>query len=319
MKSYYFKFVLILIASAGLTFTSCKKSTSAVDDSISAKDVNSVSNVVGSTSDDAAAAAGQVGSYKSLSLNWTNSNGNLLIDATITDTSSGGIVIQYAGLNACNGVLRKGTITVVGNGTPWHQANAELTVTYNNLSITDQTTGNTYTLNGSHTITNVTGGLAWQVAAGIAPTNLTPTNTVTHNITSSNMVITFPNGAQKTWSVSRQRTWNYNSGVLTVSYKSSLPSGVVETGTNRFGETFTNSVTNTIIANNSCTTSPFRPYTGTWEHQISNRTATVQFGTNALGSPVGTATYCGTYGLYGYYITYTNGSRTLNLFLSYWR
>ncbi len=323
MKSYYFKFALVLIASAGLALTSCKKGTTAIDDSISAQDANAVTNVVHSTSDDAAAAAGQVSSYKSLGLgaNWNTASSNLLIGATITDTSSTGIVISYDSVTPCNGIVRSGTITITNTGgIPWHQQNAELTITYN-LTATEQISGYTYTLTGSHTVLNETGGLAWQVAAGLVPSTLTPTTTVTHRIQSSNMKITFPNGTQRTWTVDRTRSWNYSSAgsssIVTVSVYSEHAGGVAEQGTNRFGDAFSNTFTSTVSANNN-TCEKWRPYTGEWQHQVSTRTATVLFGTNITGTQVGTPTYCGSLGNYGYYIHYTNGSTTRTRFVSYW-
>lgn len=313
MKVPYFKFLLVLIGFSAMTLTSCKKASTAADDSISAQDANVVSTAVHTTSDDAAAAAGQVSSYKSL-ISLNNAGGNLFVGATITDTSSSGITISYDGSTAFNGILRSGTITVALQGTTaWHLAGAQLLVTYNNLSVTEQSTGNTYTLNGSHLITNVSGGLAWQVVAGLAPTTLTPTTSVTHNITSSNMSITYPNGSQRTWTVSRQRTWSSSGSTVTATLASSLPSGVTESGYNRYGVAFTNTISATIAANNLCN---WRPYVGQWVHSIDGRTATVLFGTNASGEQIGSASTC-VAGL-GYYITYTNGTTTRYRFVPYW-
>ena len=315
MKRSYFKIMLVLIGLAGLTLTSCRKGESTTDETVSAQDANNVSSAIHSTSDDATAAAGQVSSYKSLGSNWNTGGGNLLIDATITDTSSTGIVITYAGVNPCNGFYRSGTITITNTGgIPWHEAGAVLTVTYNNLKVTNGT--NTYTFNGSHTITNKTGGLAWQILAGLAPTSLTPTTTVTHQIQSSNMSITFPNGSTRTWTVDRIRTWSSNGSAISVSL-SSDGGAPTETGANRFGETFTNTISSAITADNT-TCEIWRPYTGQWTHVVGSNSLNVLFGTNSTGTQVGTPTYCGTLGDYGYYITLTRGSGTRNRFVSYW-
>jgi len=312
MKSHYFKFAMVLFASVAVTLSSCKKSSTAADDSISTKDANTISNGMSSTSDDAASAAGQVSSYKSLT-GFNTSSGNLLVGATITDTASTGIVITYDGVTACNGIVRSGTVTITKNDTlPWHEAGAQLTITYTNVTFYDQITTYTYTLNGSHTITNVTGGLAWKVVAGLAPGT-----TVTHRIQSSNMSITFPNGtSQRNWTVDRTRSWSSSGSTITVTV-STTPGGspYTERGTNRFGDQFTNTITSPISANNNCA---WRPYTGTWVHQISPRKATVQFGSNALGAQVGSATTCPLSIDYGYYITYTNGTTTLYKFVPYW-
>jgi hypothetical protein len=319
MKRSYFKFMLVLIGFASLTLTSCKKTASPADSSISAQDVSNVSNAMHSTSDDAAAAAGQVSSYKSLAgnnINFDNPNGNFLVGATVTDTSSTGIVITYDGTTACNGFYRSGTITITKiDSLPWSSAGGLLSVNYDNVKVTDIVSSNTYTLNGTHTITNVNGGLAWKVMAGLAPGT-----TVTHRIKSSNMSITFPNGTTSTWNVDRTRTWNSSSTtptLYTVTVSSSPGSGnITERGNNRFGEAFTNSITSPVAANSNCA---YRPYTGTWEHQIGTVMVTVQFGTDPSGNPQNNPTYCGSYGSYGFYITYTNGTRVIPRFVSYWR
>lgn len=317
MKSKYFKATLVMIGLVAITLTSCKKSSTAIDDSISNQDVSNVSNTMHITSDDAAAAAGQVSSYKGLGLGagWNTGGGNIFIGATITDTSSTGIVIQYDGITPCNGIIRSGTITITNTGgIPWHDAGAQLTINYD-LKATEVLSGYTYTFNGTHTVTNVTGGLAWKVLAG-----LSPNTTVTHRIQSTNMNITFPNGSQRTWTVDRTRSWSSNANnstyTVTVSASPGASGNVTETGTNRFGDQFTNAITSPIIANNNCS---WRPYTGQWEHQISTRSATVLFGTDPSGVQIGTPTYCGSYLAYGYFITYTNGSTTRTRFVSYWR
>ena len=322
MKRSYFKIMLVLIGFASLTLTSCKKGDSATDETVSAQDVTNVSNAIHSTSDDATAAAGQVSSYKGLGLggNWNTAGGNLFVDATITDTPSTGIVITYAGVNPCNGFYRSGTITITNTGgIPWHEAGAVLTVTYTNLKVTNGI--NTYILNGSHTITNVSGGLAWQVMAGLAPTSLTPNTSVKHQIQSSNMQITFPNGTERSWTVNRTRIWASSNGntTFTVTVTSSPGSGnVTETGTNRFGESFTNTISSPIIADNT-TCEIWRPYTGTWTHVVGSNSLNVVFGTNNTGTQVGTPTYCPSIiGDYGYYITLTRGSGTRNRFVQYW-
>jgi hypothetical protein len=273
---------------------------------------------MGSTSDDAAAAAGQ-NSYKSLGLNISlnGANATFFLDATITDTSAAtGIVITYNGTNFYNGIKRSGTITITSNGTPWHEQGAVLTVQYTNLTVTDEISGNTYVLNGTHTITNETGGLAYQVVLGTGTAT-----SVTHLIQSSNMKVTLPGGSQRTWTVDRSRTWTRTGNVVTVSLAAgsgAAGSSVTESGTNRFGEAFTNSITQTISADNN---DGYRPYTGTFIHQIGTATGTVTFGTSSSGTQEGTAATTALsfpFGSYGYYITYVNGSATRSRFVSYW-
>jgi hypothetical protein len=74
-----------------------------------------------------------------------------------------------------------------------------VTVQFNSLAITRLSDNKTITLNGTHTYTNVSGGSLIELPNEPAGT------TITHSITSSNMQITFDNGAQRTWNVDRQR------------------------------------------------------------------------------------------------------------------
>ena len=212
-------------------------------------------------------------------------------------------------------MTRSGSITITKTVVlPWHEAEAELTVNYNNMIVTDVVSGYAYTLNGTHTITNVTGGLAWQVVASQAPAT-----TVTHQIQSSNMSITFPNGAQKKWMVNRARSWSSNAdnSIITITESSSPNSAnVTETGEDRYGTLFTNSITSAIIGNNNCN---WRPYTGTYTHQMPGQVTSLQYGTDTYGNQVGTVGHCGSYGDYGFNITYINASLRIYRFVSYWR
>ena len=308
------KVMLLVMGLVGLTLTSCRKAATATasDDSQSSKDVNSVSNAINATADDAANAAGQVKSFsgKTESHWWSSA---VLCGATTVDTGTPGnhvITITYDGTTTCNGVIRSGTVTISNaGGVLWNQAGAQLTINMNNLHITDPVTSAAYIINGTHTITNETGGLAWQVIAGTALAN----TTVSHRNTSSNMTITFADGTQRSWTEDRTRSWSNANGHITVSVYSEAAGNVSETGTNRYGQSFTNIIMDTISANNnaSCT---WKPYIGKWEHQVGTRSATVVFGTNAGGTQIGTPTTCGL----GYYITYTDGSRTLQRFVAYW-
>lgn len=317
MKKFILAATLSLIVGSAITLTSCTKKTEAApsDDSVSAQDVNSVSNGVNATTDDAASAAGQVKSFSGK----TEGAGALavLCGVSIVDTGTAGnrvITITYDGTTTCNGVLRSGSISIVNNsGIPWSDAGSVITVTYNNLKLTDVVSMHSYTITGTHTLTKETSGLAWQILYG------TLTNaTVTRRNVSTNMEITFDNGETRKWTVDRTRSWNStvtgNSNLITVSIYSEAAGNVDVTGTNRYGTTFTNTINTTIMAN-SQTGCLFRPYQGEVTHSIANRVVTVQYGTNPQGGAMGSATTCGD----GYFITYyKNGNVKSTRFVYYW-
>jgi len=321
------KFILILSLTVAIgtviTLNSCKKTEtpSTTDDSVSAQDVASISNGINATGDDASAAAGQVSSFagKSPDQNTAKSLDSHLLSlcgTTIVDTGTAGdhlITITYDGTTMCNGVIRSGVVTIANNsGIPWKDAGSVITVTYNNLKITDAVSLASYTVNGSHTFTKETAGLEYQVMLGLA------TNTTVVRRNQGSMEITFPNGETRTWTVDRTRSWGSvvtgNLNTITVSVYSEASGNVDVTGTNRYGTDFTNTINTAIEANNN-TGCIYKPYQGSVTHAIANRTVTVLYGTNPAGVSIGTPTTCGD----GFFITYTkNGNLRATRFVYYW-
>jgi hypothetical protein len=303
MKNLIYGLSLALALGAILTFNSCKKETTE-DDSVSAQDATIVNNAVNLTADDASATAGQVSSFSGK----TEGLYQALCGATLVDSSNAHqITITYDPSQHCFGIERSGTVTFTLTNGPWRNAGAILNVTYNNLKVTDVLTGATYTISGTHTITNESGGFAWEIAYGLL-TNATRT----HRNQSSDMSVTFPNGSTRTWTVDRSRSWtsavsnNVNTiSVTTFCEATGGTTGVTISGTNRFGNQFTYAIASPVIGDNygNC---PYLPYTGEVTHQVGSRSATVLFGTNSSGVQIGTAT-TSTCNL-GYFITYTNAA-----------
>jgi hypothetical protein len=312
MKNLLITLSLCLFIAGAISLNSCSKAGETADDSVSAKDNNSISNAINATSDDAAAAAGQVKSFSGKTDGWWNSA--VLCGVTLVDTVGAGpgkISITYDGSTTCNGVIRSGTITVQNNsGIRWNTAGSQLTITITNLKVTDPRTLGSFTINGTHTITNKTGGLAWEVVAQLVPSG----TTVTHRNQSSNMTITFADGSQRSWNVDRDRSWNLTGSTVTVTLSSENTNNEDSWGTNRYGTAFTNQITENISANNNNLSCIWRPYTGKIVHKIANRAVTVTFGTDASGTPMGSPTTCAD----GYYITYTRGNKTAYAFVPYW-
>jgi hypothetical protein len=312
MKNLILALPLSVAICAILTFSACKKTetTAVTDDSVSAQDVSSVNNALDLTSDDAASAAGQVQSYSGKSLGgWWQA----LCGASIVDTTGRQLVITYDGSSGCFGIRRSGSVSITLSNGPWRNMNAILTIVYNNLVVTDLVTGASFTINGTHTITNETGGLAWKIAFGL----VTNSNVKHHN--EADITVSFPNGSQKTWMVNRSREWSStvtgNNNQITVTVYSEAPGGVDVTGINRYGNQFTNTILTNIMADNN-PACPYKPYQGKVQYVVANRSTTVLYGTDANGNPIGTPTICGL----GYFITYVNTSNghTETRFVGYW-
>src|SRR5258708_1398321 len=235
----------------------------------------------------------------------------LVCDAVVTiDTTSNPriLTINYNG-NGC-GFNRKrtGTVTIsIPAGVHWRDANAQVTVTFN-LTITRVSDSKSVKLTGSHLYTNVTGG-------NIASLNAGNPGPIRHTVTSSNMVITFDNGAQRTWSVARQRDYSYNSGLvvtLTGTHTDGSTTGISEWGTNRFGNSFSTAITQAMVVKASCS----------WQLTAGQATLNNAAGNTliTIGSDsTGAATGCPIQGAFYYFkLVYTsNANKTYTLILPY--
>ena len=205
----------------------------------------------------------------------------LICDATVTYDTAGGqriVTIVYDGTNCWGNRTRSGTVTIsMAVGQRWKDAGAVATVTVANLTITRLRDGKSIVLNGSKTITNVSGGLLKDLAT---------LQTITHTI-KGNLVIDFKNGTQKTWNVSKQRVFTYDNGIVittTGTYSDGTNSNIAEWGTNRFGETFTSLISQPKVIRQDC---DFRLVSGQNTVITDKGTAVITYGLDANGDPTG--------------------------------
>lgn len=288
-----FKITPIVIVTLGLVFASCRrdrmKSDSTEPDETAAfsqhsSDVNSTNNNADISMNDAETALTE----SSLS-GFRMASNTSICNATIDTTQLASlkkIVITYNG-NSCDGLRnRTGVITLqLIAGTKWKDAGAVLSITYTNFKVTVLSSGKSTTLNGTHIVTNVSGGIVAHI--GLAPN---PT-TIVRKIRATNMSVTFDDGTVRSWSAARKRTWTGAAGVatsLTVEGDTIL-GGVANTevwGTNRAGKAFTTSMTTPLVVNSSC--GWFSPVSGKKTHDINGRVSTITFGTDANGNVVNT-------------------------------
>ena len=311
-KIKHLPFLLMVIAV--LAISSCKKENT-TDDSASAEDQSSVSSSLNASTDDAANAVGGIQTLSGKTDGLIN-----ICGATIdsTNKANGVIVITFSG-NDCSGhVSRTGSVTATlenyASGTRWKDAGAVLQLAFDNVKITNNVSGAYHTLNGTHTLTNVTGGLAWRVVDGLDQ------GTVTHRHQATNFTLTFADGTVRTWSVDRLRTFTNNGTVRTVTVSSDhSENGVANVdawGTNRKGDIFTNAITTPITvtsANASCSLNWFnKPASGEFTHHVANRSLDILYGVDANGIPL--ASGCP----FGYKITFTKGGQTKTKINSYW-
>ncbi len=307
-------YLSIVTLSVAVLFTSCKKDNSSQSGADNTAQVTTQSDDQSRVSEETDAVSNDVNasienSSVSISGGRVEDLQGLICDATITlDTVANPkvITITYNGNNCAGTRTRTGSVTVtIAGDIRWKNAGAVITVKYNNLKITRLLDNKSITINGTHTITNVSGGLLY---------NLANLPSITHTITSSNMSITFDDGSQRTWSVARQRVFTYNNGIVittTGTHTEGAETGIEEWGTTRFGGAFTNSIKEPIVIRQDCS---FRIVSGTFKHVSPLATTTVVFGLNSAGN----ATSCPGTGSYYFKATWTGiGGKTVTVILPY--
>ena len=311
MKRIFFRSMLVLMAVSGLILTSCKKNTT-VDDVTSAQDNSNVSQHMNASIDDVSNAAGNSGALAGKTYGpW------VLVGATIDSSqkAQGIITLTYDGVTVVDGrFTRSGSVTVQLVNYPathWIDQGAVLDITFNAVKYTNVYTGAHYQYDGAHQITNVSGGLAWRIVAGLDQ------GTVTHRHSASNVTVTFNNGSQRIWNFNRIRTYSNVNGVISLSISADQTEGnytnVDAWGTNRNGNAFYDQLLTPVVFTNNCNTNYRDPVSGEAKHYVNGVSLDVLFGVNAAGIVTGTCPD------YGYKVTYTNRQgQSISRVLQYW-
>ena len=214
----------------------------------------------------------------------------LICDASVVVDTTGGhrtITITYNGSNCWGNRTRTGVVVLtIPGGVHWADPGATVSASIQNLVITRVRDNKTITVNGNKTFTNVSGGLL---------KNLATLGTITHTV-SGNITVTFDNGSQREWSISKQRVFTYNNGIVittTGTHTDSLGNtNVAEWGVNRNGIGFESQISEPKVFRQDC---DFRLVSG---QNIVLRTDSVSsqitYGLDANGDPTscpGTGTY----------------------------
>ena len=207
---------------------------------------------------------------------------DLICDATVSVDSTASprtITITYNGTNCSGNRTRTGTVVItLANGVHWRDAGASVTLTITNLVITRIRDNKSITINGTKTITNVTGGRLVDLAT---------LGSITHTI-SGDLSITFDNGTQRTWSVAKQRVFTYDNGIVistTGNHSDGTLTGIAEWGTNRNGISFASQISQPKVIRQDC---DFRLVSG--ENIITRSdgySSTITYGLDSSGNPTG--------------------------------
>jgi hypothetical protein len=276
---------VVAFLSIGMFFTSCKKSdvnntdtTTEAELKTQSDDQERFTNETDAVADDANAALENSGISN---LGETPQTPQLphLCDFTVaidTVATPRTITITYSG-NCLGNRTRTGTVVI--SFTPnfrWAEAGSSYTVTYKNLKITRNSDSKAITINGSKTITNISGGRLRSLA--------TRGSAIIHEVTSPGMSVTFDNGAQRQWKMAKRRTFTYDNGiVVAISGVGTASAGLAEWGVNRFDKEFTNSIIEPLVVKQSCN---FRLVSGKTAHTVGGFSSSVTFGLDSAGNPV---------------------------------
>jgi hypothetical protein len=205
-----------------------------------------------------------------------------ICDATVTTDTANGlrqIIITYNGTNCWGNRTRTGVVVIsIPVGVRWRDSGAVVTVSIENLKITRIRDGKTITLNGTYTYTNVTGGLLKDLAT---------LGTITHTVAADSVTIQFADSATRVWSVSKQRVFTYNDGVVittTGTHSDGTNNDVAIWGTNRYGNSFETLITQPMVIQQSC---DYRLTNGQTETIRPALTLTITYGLDSNGDPTG--------------------------------
>jgi hypothetical protein len=301
--------LLFVAFSLSAVFVSCKKDKSGTDDTTTAAEASTQSDDQSRFSSQVDAVADDVNSSLEASGSLiTGKTTGTICDATIVVDSTSSprtITITYDGTTSCHPAFSRTGVVVVSipAGVYWKDLGARITVTYDSLKITRTRDGKSMLINGSHTVTNVKGGLLRDLA--------TLGTSIVHTIESSGMTITFDDGTVRSWQVAKRREFTYSGGVI-ISTRGTHTDGaktdISEWGTNRKGRVFTCEITTPLVVRQDC---DYRLVSGVTLHTNPLFTAETTYGLDATGA----ATSCpGTTGTYYFKVVWTGvggGSKTI--------
>jgi hypothetical protein len=231
-----------------------------------------------------------------------------ICDGTVTTDTANGlrqVIITYNGNNCWGNRIRNGVVVIsIPVGVRWRDTGAVVTVQFENLKITRVRDGKTITFNGTYTYTNVTGGLLVDLATR---------DSITHTITADSVSIEFADSATRVWSVSKQRVFTYNDGVVittTGTHSDGTNTDVSVWGTNRYGNSFETLITQPKVIQQSC---DYRLTSGQTETIRPAVTTTVTYGLDSDGNP----TSCPGTGTYYYKVVWVIGGKTYTYIAPY--
>ncbi len=119
-------------------------------------------------------------------------------------------ILKYGDQNKCGYKKKSGDVSFkLESGSHFNDIDARFSITFTNYTVESNATGQSVTVNGTITVTNLTGGYIWQVV--IPSDNTLHKNAVTHSVRGKFMV-THANEAVRERNYFQRRTWSSTSG-----------------------------------------------------------------------------------------------------------
>jgi hypothetical protein len=317
-------FIALTILALGITFSACRKKKEFKNEDGSTSQDN---QEIQSQADEGSSDANKViGNYSLLSgklIGAPAQTYSTSICGATVDTnglSAGTVLVNYDGVTVCNNRKKSGsmrlTIQNYSSGKRWKDAGCVLQVDYYNFKCTRASDGKNITFNGTHYVTNVSGG-----NFGMLIFNLQPNLVFT--ITGDNLNATFgseSSSATETaiWSINRKYTYTCSNFVFTctgegIGSHDGL-SNLENWGTTRQGDAFTSQVITPVIWNTTC--GAWAPQQGEVEIKVDDRDFKLKatFGVDNSGNATGVvANSCS----YGWKVEWTHKNKTKKKIFGY--
>lgn len=287
MKKLLLLTLLILSITGFISLNSCKKEKNINNDDYAAQSAAADDEAgIASATDQAltdvnSAIDGSSFAQRSSDPNQTNGI-HPICGGTIDSSqkSEGIIIINFDGTTNCNGRTRSGQIKIEKTaGSKWRDAGTTINITFINFKVTRIRDNKSIVINGSKSITNITGGLVRDLQAG---------QSLVHKVRGS-LSVTFNNNTTRSWNVARKNTYAMDSNnVRWIKIEGDTTIGsdahVVVWGVNRNNDNFEVVINTPIEANSTCEFD--EPVKGVKVHKKLARELTVTFGVDAHGDPV---------------------------------
>ncbi len=280
-----FRFGFLMIAVTIFILISCSKEKSTTiptpgTESLQqlSNDENNIANASTQACNDAESVLSQ-GKLKSTESGPCNTT--ITIGGVIDDTIS--VDIYYHGADCNNKVIRSGHVIVKKKySEDWGTAGTTVILTLNQFTLTKISSGKSLTLNGSKHFENVSGHYLYELGLDSTVTS------VVHRVW-GNVTATFDDNTTKVWNLARQETYTGSLIQLVMTEDgfgtADTYSDLVMWGTDRNGEQFYSSITQSVVYRQVC---DFDPCSGIVIHKIpaGSKSATITFGYDSNNDPI---------------------------------